>query len=133
VGEHLYHGCISPHITSTMRLFYPDLLMSFLPIAPFLDDRHDNIFSRHERKLLRNPTRDNIWVYNKAFADVPQCRKDDVSSQERFRKSNPPVCTIHCCVKIQFTRDEDQELPVIKRPFKPLNTRGHKCILMQYH
>ena len=68
--------------------------MSLLPIPTSLDNRHDDVFGRHEWQLLAYPPRYDLRVYDEAFAYILQCSEYDISSQKCFRESNATIRTL---------------------------------------
>lgn len=65
--------------------------MCLLAVATLLDDCHDNVLRRHERKLLRDPSGNDFRVYHKALGDVLERGEDDVSGEEGFREGDPAI------------------------------------------
>lgn len=76
--------------------------MCLLPIAPILDNGHDDVFSCHERELLADAPCNDLGVHNETFSDVLKGCEDDVGSEEGLRKGNAPVCTRQNIYEISF-------------------------------
>ena len=73
---------------------YPNLFVGFLTVTAGFDNGHDDVFSRHERQLLRNATSDDLGIYDEAFGDILKRCQDDVTSQERFRECDTTIGTV---------------------------------------
>ena len=85
---------INDHITSPLTgAAYSDLLVCFLPITTLFDDSHDQVFSCHEWKLLRNPASDNLGIHDQPFRHISQSREDNVCSQKPFRERHATIRT----------------------------------------
>lgn len=103
---------------------YPNFLMSFLTVTARLDNGHNNVLSRHEGELLRDPPRDNARVDHKPLAYVLQGSQHNVRGQECLGECDPPIRTIGPSAT-NVCKIMTNHVPVVQCTLKPLRARSH--------
>lgn len=88
---------------------HPDLLVCLLAIPAGLDERHDEVFSRHEGQLLRDAARDYARVDNEALAHVLEGAEDNVRGEECLRERDPPVRAAEASAEAKDPKNHESE------------------------
>jgi hypothetical protein len=69
----------------------PNLLVRLLPISSLLHERHDNIFSGHERELLLQSLLYDFGIHYQSFGHILKGGEDNVGCEECLGESNAAV------------------------------------------